>query len=207
MALPPQDNDPRPVVLQEPERDLAPAWQTTANKGFVLRPEEEGVPGLHPGWAQVLAPGETVLWHGAAVKELRQISSLATGALSLVLFAAFGLMLLQASQIAGFAVFLMFVVFVGLNKLAKRTAAGLRPSRSYLLTNRSAYLAHIQGASLFDIRAFPITPTMQLGLGPHSVAFATRRNDKGEEEAEGFLDINDAAAVHAMIRDVQTGLA
>ena len=208
MTLPPQENDPRPVVLQEPERDLAPAWQTSANKGFVLRPEEEGVPGLHPSWAQVLAPGETVLWHGSATPDPRFAGArvLARGPMPLFLFGIFGMFIaLNMGMSGGLVPFILIALFWVLRKDIKAARVRVSSDRRYLLTNRAAYLARADGNALFDIQAFPITPTLRLGLGPRSVAFTTRRNAKGEEEAEGFLDINDAAAVHAMIRDVQQG--
>lgn len=210
MTLPPTDDDPRPVVLQEPDRDLAPAWQTSANKGFVLRPEEDGATNLHPGWAQVLAPGETVLWQGSTTLDPRFSGArvLARGPMPLFLFALFGVFVaLNIGVDPGFVIFGVIALVVFGRRVMRNAMSGKASDRRYLLTNRAAYLARADGNVLFDIQAFPITPTLRLGLGPRSVAFTTRRNPKGEEEAEGFLDIANAAAVHAMIRDVQKGLA
>lgn len=200
MTLSRNPNDAAPVVLQEPERDLAPQW----NEGFILRPEEAGVPGLNPGWAQVLAPKEVALWQGQAVPDKRAVGLKKLA--QFLPFAFFGIFIaLNIGVDPGLVIFALIAAFVFGWRHIRNSAQEAEPGRLYLLTNRAAYLARVQGTSLFDIRAFPITPTMQLGLGPHSVAFATRRNAKGEEEAEGFLDISDAAAVYAMIRDIQKG--
>lgn len=204
MALPPPADDTRPVVLQEPERDLAPAWQTSANKGFVLRPEEDGVANLHPGWAQVLAPGETPLWQGEPVPSKRSMRDM----LPLFMFGFIGLvMLLNMGLGSGIVPGLLVMAFLVIRQSVRAAKARSSPGRRYLLTNRAAYLSRANGSALLDMQAFPITPMMRLALGPHSVAFTTRRNSKGKEEAEGFLDIKDAATVHALIREVQQAQA
>ncbi len=202
MTLPPPNDDPRPVVLQEPARELAPVWQPSANKGFVLRPEEDSVANLHLGWAQVLAPEETPLWQGKPVAGPR----LGSGALPLFLFGFVGLvMLLNMGLDQGVLPFLLIAAFLLIRQKLRSAKGQGAANRLYLLTNRAAYLARAEGNALFDIQAYPITPSMRLGVGPRAVAFATRRNAKGKEEAEGFLDIEDAATVHAMIREVQQG--
>lgn len=202
MTLPPPNDDLRPVVLQEPARELAPQWQPSGKEGFVLRPEEEGVAGLHPGWAQVLAQGEAPMWQGRPVAGPR----LGRGVLPLFLFGFVGLvMLFNMGLDQGVFPFLLVAAFLLIRQKLRSAKAQGAANRLYLLTNRAAYLARAEGNALFDIQAFPITQNMRLGLGPRSVAFTTLRNAKGEEEAEGFLDIANAAAVHAMIRDVQQG--
>ncbi len=206
MTLPPQNDDPRPVVLQEPERDLAPAWKNAGNEGFVLRPEEDGVPNLHPGWAQVMAPAEAPIWQGTPLKDRRFFGL--QGVMPMLPFALFGAFVaINMGFEPGFVLFGLVAGFIFVRRINRNASAGAPPDRIYLLTNRAAYLARTQGAALTDIQAFPITPTMRLGLGPRSVAFTTRRNANGKEEAEGFLDIEGASTVHAMIRDVQKGLA
>lgn len=196
---PPQDDQTPAVVLQEPAREApAPDWR----EGFTLRPEEPGVPGLHPGWAGVLAAEEVPLWQGkpdaqarAGQPPLRML--LIGGAFVFIaLNMGFGG---EGVPVLGFAV-IGFFLLRGLLRRGPQVS-----DRVYLLTNRAAYLARNRGAGLADVVAYPITPALPLGLGPRAVVFATRRNAKGKEEAEGFLDIADAAAVHSMIRDLQKG--
>lgn len=200
MTLPPQDNDPRPVVLQEPERDLAPVWQTTANKGFVLRPEEDGVPGLHPGWAKVLAPEETPLWQGRPVA----IGRSARDVLPLFIFGFIGLvMVLNMGLEGGIVPFLMVAAFLFIRQKIRAAKTAAAPDRIYLLTNRAAYLARQYGAGLSDITAYPITPQMTLKQGPQSVVFASRPGRRGAIEDVGFIGIADAAHVFGLMQEAQ----
>lgn len=201
MALPPQDNDPRPVVLQEPERDLASMWQPSASEGFVLRPEEDGVPGLHPGWAKVLAPGEILLWHGRPVAAGRS----ARNVLPLFIFGFIGLvMVLNMGLEGGIVPLLMVAAFLFIRqKMRQAKAETAAPDRIYLLTNRAAYLARQYGSGLSDITAYPITPQMALKGGAQSVVFASRPGRRGAPEDVGFIGIADAAHVFGLMQEAQ----
>lgn len=207
MTLPPTPHDDtRPVVLEEPERQLAPQW----DKDFALRPEENGTVHLNPGWAAILAPGETPLWQGQPSPDPRMgpLGRMAAKPMQTIIIAAVMIMVLLNLGINPAIVPLILVfLFLALRKSIGTGKANASLDRRYLLTNRAAYLARTSGATLLDIQAFPITPNMRLAFGPRAVAFTTRRNAKGQEEAEGFLDISDASAVHTMIRDLQKGQA
>lgn len=193
------DDAAAPVVLQEPQRDRpATDWA----EGFTLRPEEAGVPGLHPGWAEVLAEGETPLWQGRPTPDPR-VSVFAN--LPVLFFVAvLAVVVLQS----GGGLWPFIALGFGFFWLVRRKrGAKVASDRLYLLTNRAAYLARDRHGALADILSYPITPGLRLGLGPRSVSFATRRGARGEMEAEGFLDISDARQVHDLIRDLQKGKA
>ena len=208
-----------PVVLQEPARDRPsrdrpsrdrPSSDKPANdwrEGFTLQGEETGPPGLHPGWAGMLAPGEAALWQGRPSPDprLRRVK----GSLGGFLIAGAFVFLALNMGIATSGI-LPIVAFAAIGFWVLRAVRERRlgPSdRVYLLTDRAAYLARSRDGVLTEVVSYPITPTLHLGLGPRSVSFTTRRNAQGEVEAEGFLDIPDAAAVCAMIRDLQKGKA
>jgi hypothetical protein len=203
MTLPPTSpDDSRPVVLEEPERQLAPQW----DREFTLQTEDGAPPALHPGWAQVLAEGEIPLWQGQPKQDRRFGSAQGLSNTSLPLLIVAGIFLMIALNL-GFDGNLVPLVLIGLFFVLRRSMRSRNSNsgsdRRYLLTNRAAYLARAQGQGLANITAYPITPAMQLSLGPRSVSFATERDAKGNPTPVGFLDIPDAAAVHAIIRDLQ----
>lgn len=193
-----------PVVLQEPVRETpANDW----HEGFTLHGEETGMPGLHPGWEKLLAPGEAALWQGRPSLDPRLRGVKGSLGRFLIAGAFVFLALNMGIATSGILPFVAFAV-IGFWVLRAVREGRLGPSdRVYLLTDRAAYLARSRDGALAEVVSYPITPTLHLGLGPRSVAFATRRNSQGEVEAEGFLDIPDAAAVYAMIRDLQKGKA
>lgn len=188
-----------PVVLQEPQRAPAPQW----DQGFTLRPEEAGLPGLHPGWAAVLPDGETPLWQGRPSPDLRAGKA---WSFSSMIFVFIALVLMMN---AGFSPGLLPLLVIGYVIFriwrSRRVAAVAAPDRIYLLTNRAAYVARRQGEALGNLQAYPITPALRPGYGPRAVTFATRPDGSGAHRAEGFLDIPDAAQVQRLIRDLQKG--
>lgn len=190
------DDPTPPIILREPHR---PGQMPPPDGGFVLRPEEPAPLVLHPGWAAVLAPGETPLWQGRPAPDPRK-----TGA-SLPLF-VMGFIFLILALNAGFGPGLIPLLVIGyliFRARQKRQARAVTapPDRLYLVTDRAAYIARRQGEGLVLLQSLPITPALRLGLGPRSVSFAA-----GSETAtEGFADISDAQAVHQLIRDIQKG--
>lgn len=193
------DDAAAPVVLQEPQRDRPAAdW----NDGFTLRPEESGVPGLHPAWGAVLAEGETPLWQGRPMPDARV--SVFSNLPVLFFVAVMAVVVLQSGGGLWPFIALGFVFFW---MTRRKRGARVASDRLYLLTNRAAYLARDRNGGLTEVVSYPITPGLRLGLGPRSVSFATRRDARGELEAEGFLDIDDARQVHDLIRDLQKGKA
>lgn len=201
MALPPDSKDEAaPVVLQEPQRGSVPQW----DQGFTLRPEEAGLPGLHPGWAAVLPAGEVPLWQGRPMPDPRGAKA---WSFSRMVFIFIALVLMMN---AGFSPGLLPLLIIGYVIFriwrSKRSAATVAaPDQIYLLTNRAAYVARRHGEALVDLRAFPITPTSRPGYGPRAVTFATRPDGTGAQRADGFLDIPDAPQVQRLIRDLQKG--
>ena len=202
------DQDPTtPVVLQEPTRPVRAA--NPDGPTYVLQPEEPLRLDLHPGWAPVLARDETPLWVGQAAAD-PGISTIGRLMRRPVFVMALGLgaVLVLQNMDLGWNTdepLLIWPLLGLLFWLVRRTKGQPRVARAYLLTDRAAYLARLQGGKLADVTAYPVTAAMHLGLGPHSVSFATRRDAKGRIEAEGFLDIPDAPVVHDMIRDLQKG--
>ena len=135
---------------------------------------------LHPGWLPILGPGERVIWHGApSVPEFLDADA----------YRRKGFFGALAAALHAFR--------------HSHEFHATRWQRHYLLTDRACYLARPSGTRLIDIRAFPITSTLQLGLGGRSVTFSTNRNEIGQIKAEGFLDITDSAEVYDMIREIQ----
>lgn len=203
MTEAPKDDHTPAVVLQEPPGGVKRSLPR-ADGGFVLRPEEDRPSGLHPGWAEVLAPGEIVFWQGKPSADPR----FAGGNLPFFVMAFVGLVVLLNSGFGAPALpFILVVMYLFFRHRMRRPKSGVTRDRSYLLTNRAAYLARDDGQALHSIEAFPITSSMRLGLGPRSVSFTTRRNAQGGVEPEGFLDISDARQVHDLIRNLQKGLA
>lgn len=201
MTEEPKDDQTPAVVLQEPARDRpATDWR----EGFTLRPEETGVPGLHPGWAAVLVAGEVPLWQGRPVADLPSGVFEIWPVISVIAF--FAVIVLQSDGDVGFLLFVaMGLAFLWFAQRKRGMRVG--GDRLYLLTDRAAYLARDRPVALADVVCFPITPSMQVGLGPRSVTFASRRDANGKLEPEGFLDISDARQVHDLIRAVQKGKA
>lgn len=188
--------NPPPVFLPEPDSHPSDSPPPAPRAGHRHSdPIEEE-------WGSVLAPGETVVWEGRS--ETRQPLSRQNRNLVILLLvgATFAVAALGDSPIPvffGIAAYFMF-------ERQNRRKMGAQ-NRRYLLTDRAAYIAEAQGAGLTDLRAFPITANMRLGLGPRSVSFAARYNKEGQEAAEGFLDISDAQRVHDLIRDIQKAKA
>ncbi len=207
MTLPPKpSDDARPVVLQEPDRPLAPQW----DRDFTLQPADASPPAVHPGWAQVLAADEAPLWQGQPVPDRRFAYGQGMGRTPLPLLIFAGIFLIVALNLGldGYLVpLVMIALFFVLRRSIRASKAASGTDRRYLLTNRAAYLARANGQGLSDITAYPITPALQLGLGPRWVSFATERDAKGNPTPVGFLDISDAPSVHAMIRDLQKAQA
>lgn len=188
--------NPPPVFLPEPDirpSDNPPPAPTPGHRDADLRGQ---------GWESILAPGETVVWEGRS--ETRQLLSRQNRNLVIFLLvgATFAVAALGDSPIPVFFGIAAYFMFERRNR-RKMNAQ----NRRYLLTDRAAYIAEAQGAELTDLRSFPITANMRLGLGPRSVSFAVRYNREGREEAEGFLDIPDAQRVHDLIRDIQKAKA
>lgn len=204
MAEPDLGDTVPPVVLQEPLRKRP---VTDWRESFTLRPEEAGVPGLHPGWAGVLSSAETALWQGRPTPDPRLRAAKGIGGRIFLVGAILFVALNTGMATAGILPFAALAVF-GYLALRKTITGKIGPSnRIYLLTDRAAYLARSDEGVLAEVVSYPITPSLRLGLGPRSVSFATRRDAKGEVEAEGFLDIDDARQVHDLIRDLQKGKA
>ena len=193
------DDPAAPVVLQEPARARpAPDW----GRSCTLQPEETGVPGLHPGWGAVLAEGEAPLWQGRPVADPRLSGFANLPALGFVVVMA--VIVVQSG--GGLLPFIgLGLAFYWMTR--RKRGAEVARDRVYLLTNRAAYLARDRNGGLSDVVSYPITSDLQIGFGPRSVSFATRRDARGKMQAEGFLDIPDARAVHDMIRDLQKGKA
>jgi hypothetical protein len=157
---------------------------------------------IHPDWEAVLAPDETVLWDGKA--ELYRQLPVGNPKLGFLLIAG-AAFLAAALGDTPVPIFIGIAAFFLLQRRYRK--ARDTQGRNYLLTDRAAYIATANGPRLGDIRAFPITATLRLGLGRRSVAFATKFGRDGKEEAEGFLDIPDAQRVHDLIRDIQKAKA
>ncbi len=181
-----------PVFLPEPQRTPEEAPP----------PPPQNRRHIHPDWQAVIAPDEDVLWDGKP-EPRAALSGSNRNLVLLVIFAVFALA--AASSDSPIPVFIGIAAFYLFQK--KTRPVRETEGRTYLLTNRAAYIALSSGARLRDIRAFPITESLRLGLGPRSVAFATRFGRDGREEAEGFLDIPDAERVHDLIRDIQKAKA
>lgn len=184
-----------PVVLPEPPRrpgqaDATPPVPRTRRAATPPPATSAGA------WSDVLRPDETVLWEGRAEPKAQPSPKAARVVLLAIAAVAVG-----AALSAGSFIPLAFGLFA-IHLMRKRQRPD-ESDRRYLLTDRAAYVAREGNGGLRDLRAWPITGSLRLGLGPRSVSFDTRYNAKGREEAEGFLDIADAPRVHAMIRDLQ----
>lgn len=180
-----------PVFLPEPERP---------------RPEAPSLPqprrSVHPDWDAVLGPDETVLWDGKPQSRAALTGKNRSFAV-FAMAAIFGFAAISSQS--PIPIVIGLVAFFLLRKRTRKSREA--PDRSYLLTNRAAYLAQVSGPRLLNIHAFPITRDLRLGLGPRSVSFASKIGKNGSEVAEGFLDIPDAQHVHDLIRDIQKAKA
>lgn len=195
-----QPQDRPPVYLPEPPRSPGEVEAPQPLLPRTTGPSGPTLPGLPPAWTRIIRADETVLWHGRA--DPRTTLSPRTLRAAMFLVLAMGMVMAAANNSAVPLIFGVFAFFMIKRKLGRVADTS---DRQYLLTDRAAYLARQTGGGLQDVRAYPITPTLRLGLGPQSVSFASRFDSKGREKAEGFLDISDAAHVHALIRDIQKG--
>jgi hypothetical protein len=197
MANPNDPVDPtRPVVLQEPPRELAPRWQTS---------DKAPLPGADPVWSDITEPGETPLWQGNADPRLAGGALQKPGNLALFVLGLFGVFALSNGAGPGILVVLFAAAILILRQARRAKQAALPGQARYLLTDRAAYIARVDGQSVTDVRRHPITPDMKMAVGRNAITFATRYSDTRGAQTEGFIGIADAARVHALIRDIQKG--
>jgi hypothetical protein len=185
-----------PIVLREP-----PRTGLSGGGDLALRPDLSPPPALHRGWSALLAPGETALWQGRPSGDPRR----AAGTPKALFVLGFVAIAIALNAGLGAGVFpLLLIGYVAYRTLRKRRAAGgdaALSDRLYLVTDRAAYVARRQGEALVAVQSLPITPALQLGLGPREVTFASGAGPA----PEGFTEISDAQVVHHLIRDIQKG--
>lgn len=190
--VPPEDQSVAPVLLQEPRRRPAAAaagdWSAVLGPDEVLLWQSHRRPlGLAEGLRQVWNITEKLGGKGSADQRPDPMFALFALALRLL------------------AVALMFPLWLLSSGMHSRRLPSDQSQTRYGLTNRACYLAENGAAGLTNVVSYPITATTQLGLGGRSVTFATRSAPDGQPVPQGFLDIPDAEAVYAMIKDIQKG--
>lgn len=193
---------PAPVVLPEPELS-APAPS----------PPVGAVPA---GWEGIIQPGEAILWRGrpvARVNLLRLGLEIGSG----VLFTGFFLFwMVMAAQGGGiFWMFGLIFFFTGLGMLAKTVLNERMRLRDtfFTLSNRAAYIARHHWLSGRQLETYRITAALRITLNGDAsqgdVIFASRtvRSKNGSHEVPvGFLDIEDAPAVFALMTQARDAL-
>ena len=165
-------------------------------------------PGVEWAWSAVLSDGERPLWQGLRQKpsfldlmaQIWRMTARITDPWSQG--GTFEKLLFVLVRSVAFAVLAPASLLLG----ARPTSRAKDQSQTqYLLTDRACYLADTVGQGLGNVVSFPISPGLRLGLGGRSVVFGVIKRPDSEDIPQGFLDIPDADAVYAMIRDIQKG--
>ncbi|RWR51372.1 hypothetical protein EOW65_04195 [Sinirhodobacter ferrireducens] len=164
-------------------------------------------------WGGLLAPGETLRWHGAPDPRLFTpaggpaiLAVLAGGAGTGIVIAlrAGGS---AAQAVAGIGLFVLSAL-----QLARRSGFGNRRllDTRYALSDRAIYIATLRPGAAPHLERYPLTPHLAVGLGRNSVTFPVgvtqHRNEPERPLMRGFFHIHDAAAVQSLVREIQRGM-
>lgn len=172
-----------------------------------------------PGWEDILAPGETIVWQGRPDPRITLASwNPAKTAMGLI-FTGFALFwMIQARGITAtggfpgyarfFPLFGVPFVLVGLHMLVGSVlwAAFLRRHTWYTLTTRRAFIATAAPLRPRTLRSVDITPQTDIefdGRDPGTLIFAYERRRGANRTPVGFHRIADARSVLAHMHDIR----
>lgn len=183
-----------------------------------------------PGWENILAPGETILWQGQPDARVDWGGLARPATVFGVVFMAFALFLMARTGAAqpGAGLFLIPFLLVGAHLAIGRLfwEAYLRGKTHYTLTDRTAFIA-TDSLGKRDLRRIALSPGLPLTLqegAPGSVLFGVdERHIPGRWQGShsdgsyvpartvrrpvGFLRIPDAARVFGLMQQATAALA
>lgn len=194
-----------------------PSRDALRDEDPVLLGHDDHTPATAPAfWQGIVAPRETILWHGRPDPALRPAPRVRVGPPVLIAAVAIAglaltLLLRQGGGMPAKVVALCVLLGAGLVVMRALPSRRRHPADIYyLITDRAAYMAGLCPGAPPDVRRHEITPQMPVTASDTSVRLqvGTRSPGSDRHDVPVYLAIGpiaDAAAVRALIRNIQKG--